>query len=118
MRIIEIDYCNNCPYFETDVKERKVNDDYEGNYFTINDDRKTKHIEELICYCLEKEAGYMTPIKNLGVEVFDLDNELSIKMEKQIEDDYDLYLEASNKLFDDYRKKLKVKIPKWCPLKK
>ena len=115
MRIIKIDYCNHCPFYKTEMKEKEVNDNYKGNYFTINDEKK-KNIEELICYCLKKDKSYMIPIKNLGVELFELDYKLSIKMDKQIENDYDLFRQAEDKLFNDYEKKLKIDIPGWCPL--
>ncbi len=112
---MKIDYCNHCPFYKTGMEEKEVNDNYKGNYFTINDEKK-KNVEELICYCLKKDKVYMIPIKNLGIELFELDYKLSIKMDKQIEDDYDLFLKAENKLNDNYEKKLKIEIPGWCPL--
>jgi len=60
----------------------------------------------------------MTLIKNFGNEVFGLVDDLSIKMEKEIEEDPDKFREAENKLFSDYKKRQKIDIPDWCPLDK
>lgn len=125
MRVIKIDYCNHCPFYKTEMKEREVegliftdsaNDNYKGDNFITNMNGKKKYVQELICYCLEKKKGHMIPIENLGIELFVLDLKLSKKMYKEIENDYDLFLKAQNKLNDDYEKKLKVEIPGWCPL--
>lgn len=115
MRIIKINYCNHCPYFKSELEEKEVNKNYKGIFLTDNDGNK-KYINELKAYCLGKEKGNIVLIKNLGKEIFELDNELAIKMDKEIENDYDLFLLAENKLFNNYMKKLKIEIPNWCPL--
>ena len=103
MRILEVNYCNECPFYGTEMEEKEVSDDYKGNYYTTNND-KQKKVDELICYCLKKEKGYMVPIKNLGVEL----TELMYGKDNSAEEE--------NRISVDYRSKLKIKIPKWCPL--
>jgi hypothetical protein len=86
------------------MKERKVNDSYIKNYYTINNG-KGKTVDDLICYCLKKETGYMITIKNLGVKLM----ELSWASNDEKEDD---------KIADNYMSGLKIDIPDWCPLER
>jgi hypothetical protein len=115
MRIIKIDYCNHCPFYKTEMEEKEVSKNYKGIFVTDEDENK-KYIQEGKAYCLEKKKGYIILIKNLGKELFELDIKLSIKMDKQIENDYDLFQQTEDKLFNDYEKELKIDIPDWCPL--
>lgn len=117
MRILKVEYCNRCPFFETEMDWRQVNDDYEDYPYWITEN-KTKEIPEIKCYCCKVNGKYMRLIKNLGTKYFELETKLSIKMEKEIEEDYDIFIEAQNELDDNYIKELKIDIPEWCPLEK
>ena len=115
MKIIKIKNCKDCLYFKIEPEQKKVSKDYQGYFYTINND-KQKYIEELKAYCTKKEKGYMTVIKNFGNEVFKLADDLSVKMEKEIDEDIDKFRDAENKLYNDYKKRQKIDIPDWCPL--
>ena len=117
MRVMKIKDCKECPYFGTEAKQKEVDKNYKGYFYTINDDDQ-KYIQELVAYCLKKEKGYIVIIKNFGNEVYGLADDLARKMEKEIEEDPDKYREAKDKLYDDYIKRQKIDIPDWCPLEK
>jgi len=111
--VIKFSDCKKCKYFKTMMEFKKVSDDYKGLY--VINDKKEKEVEELKCYCYEFTPGYMRLIKNLGIELFEMEYRLSLRMEKEIREEYDKFMQAENELYDEYMERIKIDIPGWCP---
>ncbi len=96
MKIIKINNCNKCPYFDTEM------DNSDENY------------GDLLCLCdAIPEIPYGAKlIENKGKE---LSNKLD-RVNKDYNDNYELNSKKAEEENNKYFGKLKIEIPNWCPL--
>lgn len=115
MRVIKINYCDECPYVRFRPADKWIEIDVEYDCY----DEDIQSILPTLCFCyksVNRKRGRL--IKNLGTEHFQLAGALTVKEIEEKEAANNFNLSKDTWLINYDSPIPKVEIPEWCPLKK